>query len=119
MCGCRSSSSSSAALARRAGNVAATEGLSATDPYVVGLETDGEDVQRVRVVRPVGDLKLMQAAWVTGDGVEALVASGDFVVIGGVDQLGRLWRVGGRTYHDYRTAQRVANATGQTLVEVA
>jgi hypothetical protein len=92
-------------------------GQSQSDPIVLG-EANG-DVYRVRVAIPVEGLRINYQHWVTGDGVQQHFDSGAFIDITGVSQLQRLYRVGAFTYTSLQDANRVAAATGQSVIEVA
>lgn len=92
-------------------------GYAPESPYLIGAED--ATLLRVRVLRQSGSLRIGQAAWVTGDGVQPLIADGAFADITSTAQRSRMWRVGQFTYTDYTEAVRVAEATGQTVIEVA
>jgi hypothetical protein len=88
-----------------------------SNPFMLGEE--GGDTFRVRVAIPVEGLRINYAYWVTGTGVDQHFDSGAFIDISGVAQKRRLYRVGAFTYTSLQEANRVAAATGQTVIEVA
>lgn len=93
-------------------------GFDRDNPLLVGETGDGE-LWRVRVIAAVEGLTVGQAAWVTGQGVKAFIASGAFHDITTTAQKARLFKVGIETYTSRQDAYRVAAATGQTVVEIA
>jgi hypothetical protein len=96
---------------------AVAQGQAIANPLVIG--DAGGDTFRVRVVIPVEGLRVNYAYWVTGTGVEQHIDSGAFIDISGVAQRRRMYRVGAFTYTSLQEANRVAAATGQTVIEVA
>jgi len=97
-------------------------GYSAERPITLGAVADDESYtetpRRVRVLKPVGGLKLGQAAWVVGPAVSRHVESGALVDITRTAQRRRQWRVGAFTYSDFGEASRVAAAQGTKPVEI-
>lgn len=106
-----------AQAARRASGSLAV-GQSMDNPMVLG-DAPGDETLRVRVAIPVEGLRVNYAYWVTGERVEQHIASGAFIDITGVSQQQRMYRVGAFTYTSLQEANRVAAATGQTVIEVA
>lgn len=78
-----------------------------------------ENPIRVKVLRATNGLRVGQAIWVAGSGVQKLLDEGYFQDITRVQQKRRVFKVSGVAYPTRREAQRVANATGQQVVEVA
>lgn len=93
-------------------------GFNRDNPLVIGDAADGE-IWRVRVIAPVEGLSRGQAAYVTGTGVAAHLASGAFHDITTTDQKKRLFKVGAFTYTSEQEANRVAAGLGVKPVEVA
>lgn len=92
-------------------------GFDSDAPHVIG--DAGGDTRRVRVLKPVDGLTVGQAAYVTGVGVDELLASGAFHDITKTAQRKRLWKVNGFTYTSQQEANRVAASLGVKPVEVA
>lgn len=110
------------ASARQAGSRTAAQmpaGFSVDNPVLFG-EPNEHEIQ-VRVIRQAQHLRVQQKAWVTGDGVQALLDDGSFVDITNVAQRSRLFMVAGfpQKYLSREEAQEVAKATGSVVVEVA
>lgn len=93
-------------------------GYSADNPVVIG-GTSEDAARRVRVVSAVGSLRVQQAAWVAGTGVQPLLEDGTFVEIGATPQKRRLWKVGGFKFTDEGEANDAADKLGLTAVEIA
>lgn len=87
-----------------------------SDPLVIGEPDDV--VRRVRVATAVPGMRIGNAYWVTGSGVDAMLEDGRLLDITGVQQKSRQYKVGAFTYSDPQEANRVAAAMGTTPIEV-
>ena len=117
-CNCGKSSQTIAQQARAAAGRISMPGMQEANPLVIGDE--GGDVLRVRAVRPPAGMTVGQSAWVTGTGVEKLLASGDVIDITRRQQRSRLFSVpGAGTYTSRQEAERVAAALETNVIEVA
>lgn len=114
-CNCGKGQTIAQSAARRGTTLAA--GSDETSALVIG--EPGGEVYRVRAVRPPVGLTVGSSAYVTGLGVPALIEAGDLIDITRRPQLRRIFNVGGMSYTDRQTAQRVSAATGQPIIEVA
>lgn len=115
MCNCNKGGGAS--TVQRSGTGPLPVGYDETNPLVIGEPDDV--VRRVRVLVATSGLAIASKAWVTGDGVQALINSGSLFDITSTAQLGRLWRVGGFTYTSYQEASRASAAMGLPVIEVA
>lgn len=102
------------AARERAGNPL---GFDADAAVLIGEPDDV--VRRVRVIQASNALRIGQAAYVTGTGVDELLTAGSMVDITKRNQARRIWKVGGFDFTNEQEAKRVAAATGQIAVEVA
>jgi hypothetical protein len=124
MAGCSSCMKAKANSMRQQGAAAqrslasSPAGYSADNPVIIGGASD-DAARRVRVASPVGNLRVQQAAWVAGTGVQPLLEDGTFVEIGSTPQKRRLWKVGVASFTDEGEANAAAAALGLVAVEVA
>lgn len=118
-CACGKGGGKTIAQASRSGprTAALQPGSVESDPLVMGEPDDV--VRRVRVAQTTSGLRVGNAYWLTGTGVDALLASGKAVEITGVQQKSRQYKVGAFTYSDPAQAKRVAAALGTKPIEVA
>lgn len=116
---CGGCGSGNARMGARTGNPSSLvlKGLTVEDPVIVG-EPNGDPVRHVKVITPNNGMRTGQAAWVTGDGVDAFLASDILVDITGIRQAQRRWKVGQFYYTDYQEAVGAGLATGITPLEV-
>lgn len=106
-----------AAAARSAATM--PPGYSADHPIVLGEAIEGAAARRMRVAKQIGAMRLQNAYWVTGTGVDPLITDGSLVDIGDTPQRRRLWKVGGFTFTDEQDAAAAAEKLGLTAVEIA
>ena len=94
-----------------------SKGSTLEDPLVIGESDDR--VLRVRVSIAVENLRIGNAYFVTGSGVQQHLDSGAFVDVTGIDQKARLFKVGKFEYSDPQEARRVGAKFGLPVIEVA
>lgn len=88
------------------------------NPIIIG--DPGGDVLRVRAqVAVPGKLTVGQAAYVSGDGVAALLENNHLIDITKRQQKRRVFTVNGMTFFDEQKANRAGAALGVTPIEVA
>lgn len=121
MCGCGTNAGTiaSSAQAQAASGTTIPPGFVITVPLVIGEEVDGDSVRRVRAMTAGAPVAQGASAYVAGDGVDELIETGAFVDITEVQQQGRVFQAGPKTYLDKTTCQRVAAALGTKCIEVA
>lgn len=118
MCGCRKNRSTATASRTTLQRTTLSTGILAADPFLIGGEVEGMEPVRVRVNTALPGLTIGQRAWVTGTGVEPLLADGTLILVG-EDTTGRLYRVGAYTYTSFEDAELVSQETGMPVEEVA